>query len=307
MQNLNAIPVSALRLIEAVARTGSLARAAEELGATPGALSQRLAKAEAALGQPLFLRHRTGLRPTPACARAAPRLTQAFAELSGTLTELRRQGSTVLNVTVAPIFASRWLIWHIGAFTARHPEISLRLLPATDIVDLDRTDIQVGIRHLSAPPPPGPQAIRLLDQRVFPVCSVALARNLRAPADLLSLPVIRENEQLFGWQAWLAPHGLDPARLKPGPTYADGSLCLDAAMLGQGVFMAWETLANAALQRGQIAAPFPDRVPTGAGYWFVTSRWAARDPAVRMFRDWLQAEMSAAFADPEKTAGHRPA
>jgi DNA-binding transcriptional LysR family regulator len=306
MQNLNAIPLSALRLIEVVARTGSLARAAQELGATPGALSQRLAKAEAALGQPLFLRHRTGLRPTPACGRVAPRLTQAFADLSGTVTELRRRDSAVLNVTVAPIFASRWLIWHIGAFNARHPGISLRLLPATDIVDLDQTDIQVGIRYL-AEPPADPRALRLMDQRVFPVCSVALAQGLRTPADLLSLPVIRENDQLFGWQAWLAPHGLDPAHLKPGPTYADGSLCLDAAMLGQGVFMAWETLASAALQRGQIAAPFADRVPTGAGYWFVTSRWAARDPAVRRFRDWLQAEMAAAFADPSQAAAASPA
>ena len=67
MRNLNTIPLSALRTIETIGRTGSLGAAASELGVTPGALSQRLTKAEAALGRPLFLRQPEGLQPTEAC------------------------------------------------------------------------------------------------------------------------------------------------------------------------------------------------------------------------------------------------
>lgn len=295
MRNLNAIPLSALRVIEAVARTGTLARAAQELEVTPGALSQRLAKAEAALGRPLFLRQSTGLVPTEACARIAPRLGQALAELSAAVADLRGAGA-VLTVSVAPIFASRWLIWRMKDFTARHPAISVRLLPTSAMVDLDHSDIDIGIR-VGAGPALGRGAVRLVDQRVFPVCAPDLAAGLATPADLLRLPVIRENERLYGWAPWLAGQGLAPADLPAGPTYADGALCLDAAMTGQGVFMAWETLACDALERGQIAAPFRRRVPTGAVYWFATSRHSAGRPAVAAFRAWIEAELARSIRD----------
>lgn len=299
MKNLNAIPLSALRVIEAVARTGSLTRAADEMGVTPGALSQRLAKAEEALGQPLFLREAQGMRPTEACARVASRLSQSMAGLSSVVADLRNeQCNDVVTVTVAPIFASRWLIWRIGAFTAAHPQISLRLLPSAEVVDLDRSDVDAAIRFRRSPRAGTNVAegeVKLLDQRVFPVCSVDLAATIKSPRDLVSLPVIRENDRLAGWAEWLAAHGLSPSDLRPGPTYADASLCLDAAMLGQGVFMAWQTLASDAVARGQVVAPLPGHWETGASYWFAASKWSARNPAVRKFRDWLLAEMAKSF------------
>lgn len=291
MRSLNAIPLSGLRVIEAVHRTGSLTRAAEELGVTPGALSQRLAKAEAALGQPLFLRTSSGLRPTAACDRLAPRLTQALTDMAAAVEELRSVDSAVLTVTVAPILASRWMIWRIGRFHAAHPGISLRILPTSEIVDLDHADVDVALRFSQAPVDL-PGAVCLLQQRVFPVCAPDLARRLTRLEDLLAHPVIRENEALYGWAPWLDGTGITPAMLAPGPTYADASLCLDAAMMGQGVFMAWQTLASDALERGQVAAPFARRAETGARYWFVPSRFAARRPALRVFRAWLEAEIA---------------
>lgn len=291
MRNLNSVSLSAIRVIEAIARTGSLVRAAEELGATPGALSQRLSKAEASLGQPLFVRLSTGLRPTESCARIVPRLTLALTELSASLTELKRSESTTLTVTVAPIFASRWLIWRIGRFNQKYPAISLRLLPTADVIDLDHSDVDVGIRF-GRDSAAMDGAFKLIDQRVFPVCSPELSRSIQKPQDLFQFPIIRENDQLSGWEVWLAALGLGQPEMKVGPTYADGSLCLDAAMLGQGIFMAWQTLASDALERGQVVAPFSDRVLSGASYWFITNRWSAQKPAVRQFREWLGEEMA---------------
>lgn len=291
MRNLNAIPLSALRVIEAVARTGTLAAAAEELGVTAGALSQRLGKAEKALGQPLFLRASTGLTPTDACARIAPRLTAAFTELSGALDDLREEAESVLTITVAPIFASRWLIWRIGRFNERHPGVSVRLVPGVPLVDLDRSGHDAGIRVLPASAARPANAVKLLDQRVFPVMSPALARGVKVPDDLLRLPVIRENERLQGWGPWWEGMGRVPPVMPAGPAYEDASLCLDAAMMGQGVFMAWETLACDALERGQVAAPFPERIRTGSTYWFAMRGASARKPALLAFRDWIQEEI----------------
>ncbi|WP_299775232.1 LysR substrate-binding domain-containing protein [uncultured Tateyamaria sp.] len=291
MQNLNAIPLSALRAIEAIARTGTLGRAAEELGVTSGALSQRLTKAEAALGQTLFIREASGLKPTAICLQIAPRLTRAITELSLVVSEIRDPEDDTLTISVAPIFASRWLIWRIQRFNQENPNISLRVLPTAEVVDLDFSEVDIGIR-VGEDGAIGSGAFKLLDQRVFPVCSPDVSCRIHTLNDFRAIPIIRENERLYGWDSWLSEEGLKVADLHPGPTYADASLCLDAAMTGQGVFMAWETLACDALERGHISAPFARRSRTGATYWFATSQYGARKPNVTKFRQWLEAELA---------------
>ncbi|MCB4378943.1 LysR family transcriptional regulator [Synechococcus sp. MU1644] len=290
MQNLNAIPLSALRAIEAIARTGTLGRAADELGVTAGALSQRLTKAEAALGQPLFIREASGLLPTAICLQVAPRLTRAIQELSLIVSEMRAQEEDTLTISVAPIFASRWLIWRIKRFNQENPSISLRVLPTAEVVDLDHSEVDIGIR-VGEDPSIGSGAVKLLDQRVFPVCAPHLAQRLGTLADLRTLPIIRENELLYGWKSWLFGQDVKVDDLQSGPTYADASLCLDAAMTGQGVFMAWETLACDALEQGLVTSPFRRRSPTGAAYWFATSKHSARKSSVGKFKRWLETEL----------------
>ncbi len=290
MHSLNSVPLSALRAIEAIARTGTLAGAAGELGVTAGALSQRLTKAESVFGRPLFIRTSSGLKPTEICAEVAPRLTRAMNDLSAVVSDIRIVDNTVLTVTVAPIFASRWLIWRIRKFNEENPAISVRIEPTIGVVDLNRSEVDVGIR-IGEDPALGDGALKLLDQRVFPVCSPEAARHIKTLTDLMELPVIRENDELYGWNTWLSEQGVSEPTLKPGPTYADASLCLDAVMTGQGIFMAWETLACDALEREQIASPFSQRVLTGATYWFATSRTSAGKPSVKKFRAWLENEL----------------
>ena len=302
MRNLNTIPLSALRTIETIGRTGSLGAAAAELGVTPGALSQRLTKAEAALGRPLFLRQPDGLQPTEACQAVLPRLSRAMRDLSGVVGDLSDAADSVLTVSVAPIFASRWLIWRIGQFTALNPHIRIRIEPKIDLVDLDHSEVDIGIR-VGRGPQMGEHAVKLLDQKVFPVCSAEMAERVDPPEDLLRLPIIRENDALMGWDVWLAAFDLTLPRRTDGPTYADGALCLDAAMTGQGVFMAWETLACDALERGQLVAPFDTRVDTGAAYWFATGQASARKPAVRTFHDWLVEELDRSIRSWRKGRG----
>ncbi|MBN8290348.1 LysR family transcriptional regulator [Rhodobacter sp. NTK016B] len=302
MRHLNVLPLSALRVIEAAGRAGSLTAAAAELGVTPGALSQRLRKAEEALGRPLFSRHPDGLTPTEALAEILPRLTRHMAGLDAAAGALRGSEPGVLTLSVAPVFASRWLIWRLHAFADAHPEIDLRLDPKVARIDLDAAGVDAAIR-VATEPGAGVEAIHLVDQGLFPVCAPALAERIDTLDDLFRLPVIRENDALSGWQTWLAAQGRQADGLQPGPTYGDAALCLDAAMTGQGLFMGWETVAADAVARGTLAAPFPMRVASGQAFWFVTTAQSARKPAVRRFRDWLLAEMRRAQGDWDRVLG----
>lgn len=290
MRNLNSVPLSALRTVEAIARTGTLENAADELGVTAGALSQRLANAEKALGRSLFMRTSVGLKANQTCIAILPRLSRALSDLSAVVADISDNDTTVLTVSVAPIFASRWLIWRISRFNEQNPTIQIRLEPRAEVIDLNRSEVDVGIR-IGATLNIDEYMTKLLDQRVFPVCSPDIAKSISKPEDLLNFPIIHENDQFYGWDVWLSETRMTHPAFRHGPTYGDASLCLDAAMTGQGVFMAWETLACDALERGQVCAPFQQRSKTGAAYWFAVNKFAEHKPNVKKFRSWLQCEL----------------
>lgn len=290
MQNLNRISLSGLRAIEAVARLGSLGAAAAELGVTAGALSQRISRTEAQLGQPVFDRTSHGLRPTDTGALVIARLLRGMTELSAAVSLADPIQDDVLNISAAPLFASRWLIWRLPRFHSRQPGIRVRIEPVVTMITPGVDGIDIGLR-VGRGDWPGVRADKLLDQRVFPVCAPALAHGITTAADLLQLPLIRENDRFEGWQEWLAMHGVTMRSTCPGPEYADGGLCLDAAISGQGVFMAWETLAADAIADGRLVAPVPGRALSGNAYWFVSATEGRRKPAIAMFRKWLQDEL----------------
>ncbi|MBJ6127871.1 LysR substrate-binding domain-containing protein [Microvirga splendida] len=291
MRNLNRFHLNGLRALEAAGRLGNLRAAAEELGVTVGAVSQQILKAEEQFGRPLFERHPKGLRPTAFGEDVLRFLSAGFGEISAGLALAERRREGVLTVSVAPVFASKWLVWRLQHFREQNPDIRIRIDADVSLVDPGSSDVDVCIR-VGRGGWPNVKAEKLLDQFVFPVCSPALAERLRQPHDLAAVPIIREPTPMFGWNAWLGPNGLDESILGDGPVFSDASLCLDAAVAGQGVFLGWETLARDAIAMGRLAPPFPDRYDTGISYWFVTARSAPATRAVSAFRDWLKSELA---------------
>jgi len=292
MKNLNHVHLSGLRAVEAVGRLGSLAAAADELGVTPGAVSQQLQRTEDALGQALFAREAKGLRLTSLGTEICARLTAGMTELSRAVALAEQRSQDVLTVSVAPIFASKWLVWELDGFRKADPEVRVRIDADVGVVDPNTADVDVCVR-VGKGNYPGVKAEWMLDQEVFPVCHPVLAEQLKTPADLAKVPIVRDRYAMFDWDVWLEPNGLDKSVLGEGPMFSDGALCLDAAIAGQGVFLAWEPLASHALASGQVVAPFPDRYPTGDSYWFVTGVARRPNPHVARFHDWLKAELAA--------------
>lgn len=70
-----------LRLVAAIAESGSLTRAAARIHLAPSSASHRLTQFEATLGTPLFIRHARGLKPTVAGESLLRHARQVFAQL----------------------------------------------------------------------------------------------------------------------------------------------------------------------------------------------------------------------------------
>ena len=83
------LEVRHLRALCAIADTGSLHRAARQLGVAQPSLSTQLKRIEHELGGPLFLRERTGCRPTPLGLVVLGRARPLVAEMRALVAEAR--------------------------------------------------------------------------------------------------------------------------------------------------------------------------------------------------------------------------
>ncbi|MGG7578920.1 LysR substrate-binding domain-containing protein [Rhizobium sp. Nf11,1] len=295
MKNLNSVHLNGLRALEAVGRLGSLQAAADELGVSVGAVSQQVIKAEAQLGQVIFERTARGMIATEAGRPVLAALDEGFARLSQAVSIASRKDDTILTISVAPVFAARWLVHRLHRFAERYPDIKLRLDATTNLVNPAISDVDIGIR-VGAGKWPDVKAELLLEQEVFPVCSPEMAANLKQPADILALPAIIDGLAMFSWEVWMREAGLSGATLSTRHVFNDASLCLDAAIAGQGVMLAWQTLAAFALAEGRLAAPFGIRAKTGFGHYFVTAEGAREPKKVKDFKAWIREEMAVTLA-----------
>jgi DNA-binding transcriptional LysR family regulator len=286
------IPLNAIRAIEIVARRGALAPAAEELGVTPGAVSQHLRRAEERLGLELFERTPQGLRPTPALRNVLPQLTAGFAALQDGLKGLQPDNDSVLTLTMGSVFASRWLIWRIGKFSALHPDIETRLVVTGKIIDLVHGDVDCAVRYGRGDWPDVNQQLTG-GTHYRPVVAPKLAGKIKTPADLAALPIIRDTTTMLSWDAWWRAAGMAETPQTHGPTYDDPALAFDAAISEQGVLMAVDQMSADAVSDGRLVRPFDIAVEEPRlGYWFVTSKRKREPRRVKLFRDWLLGEMA---------------
>lgn len=290
MKELNAIHLNGLRAVEAAGRLGSLASAADELGVTAGAVSQQIAKTEAQLGRMLFERTARGLVATDFGRLFLARLSNAFGELADAVSSARRRDESVLTISVAPVFAARWLVYRLNRFAERHPDVRLRIDATTTLVNLDTSDVDVGIR-VGTGNWPGVHAELLLEQEIFPVCSPSMAASLRVPADILKLPAVIDGHSMFTWEVWFKEAGLSGSEMTVRHTFNEASLVLDAAIAGQGVMLAWQTLAGFAVTEGSLVAPFGIRAKTGFGHYFVRSPTRRESKAAAAFKRWVRDEV----------------
>lgn len=288
MSSVFPIPLNAIRAIEIVARRGSLGPAAEELGVTPGAVSQHIRRAEERLGLELFERTPRGLVPTAALREIVPQLSAGFSALQDGLAALKGSDEHMLTLTVGSVFASRWLIWRIGKFSALHPDIEVRLVVTGNILDLSRADIDCAIRFGHGDWP-GIDAELIGGDTYRPVCAPPVARRIASPADLAQVPVIHDTSTMLSWRAWFDAVGV-PMPETTGPTYDDPALAFDAAISEQGVLLAVDMMSADAVSDGRLVRPFETTASSGVGYWFVTTKGRREPKKTRRFRQWLRTE-----------------
>jgi DNA-binding transcriptional LysR family regulator len=132
---------------------GSIAAAARQLGITPAAASQNIARLEQALGTRLLTRTTRSLALTNAGelyrARVAPVLAQLEMAESD-IADLEGQPQGRLRISCATAFGRSMLAPLLPRFMAAHPRVTTELLIVDRQVDALKEDVDISIRYSHA-------------------------------------------------------------------------------------------------------------------------------------------------------------
>lgn len=292
-------PFLSVRVFEAAARSGSFARAAEELGITAGAVSQHIRTLEEYAGQPLFRRLGRGVELTDAGQAAFGHASAAMAEMLQTGRSMRAglRGRRI-SISIAPSFASKWLIPRLSKFQELYPDTEVRMSADMSLVDFAGSDIDLAIRY----GPGGYEGLhteRLMSESVVVVCSPKLLETfgeLKTPADLAKVPLIHDDAQERDpscptWSMWFAARGLRHADAERGLRFNQSSLAIESAVAGKGVALAKRQLAAHDLASGALVSPLDEEeAPVSFAYWLVWPRGRRFEPAQTSFINWLHVE-----------------
>jgi len=189
-----------------------------------------------------------------------------------------------LTVGVGPTFATRWLIPRLADFQKKEPEIEVRFATGGMTVPYN-DDWTCGIR-LGDGNWPGFVAERLFAADLTPVCSPAMAKRLKSPEDLKSVPLLRVAHAPEDWPRWFKAAGLSKIRIK-GPEFEYYDQALQAAADGVGVAMGIRPYLDDELRAGRLTAPFAKSVSKDE-HWYLIYRDARKNEAAFLaFRAWI--------------------
>lgn len=143
-----------LRYVLAVAREGTLSKAAKRLGVNHSTVSRRLTAASEQLGVRLFERLPDGYVPTKAgedVVRVAERLEEDVLSLESRVLGRDAELKGALRVSTTDMLAWR-LIPELPSFFERYPQVQLELTVGYQVSSLTKREADVAIRVTNAPP-----------------------------------------------------------------------------------------------------------------------------------------------------------
>jgi DNA-binding transcriptional LysR family regulator len=282
----------ALQTLEAVVRHNSLTRAAKELGVSVSAVSFQLKEVDHALGRRLVAREGRGLRIDPLAAELAAQMCEPFRQLQSIVARLRRPPQReCVTVAMLPSFAAVWFLPRLPRFTAANPDIDVRVITGSRLVDFDQEPVNCALRS-GAEAWPGLDCEPLFEQAFAPIASRSYLDQAGMPQGAAEIPGMRlilTDARTEEWYEWLELAGVSNPGELIGHRVDSRDLALQAVEAGLGVGLLDLSLIGDRLSAGQLVQLFPIQLQSGWKHWFVTPT-GVTNPGGDRLRRWVLAE-----------------
>lgn len=156
MKNFRTLDLNLLRVFDAVMSEGSLTRAAEVLAVTQPAASHALKRLNDWVGEPLFQRSATGLKPTARAAALWPQVRSALLDLQRTLAPERfdpARDRAEFRVCMSDATAGILAPGLAAALQGEAPQTDVRIVPLTTRdprAQLHAEEVDLAVGHFPA-------------------------------------------------------------------------------------------------------------------------------------------------------------
>lgn len=286
------IPFRSIIVFHAVARAGSVSRAAEELRVTPSAVSQQIHALELHLGTALTLKVGRNIVLTEAGERYFQMIGREIEHIADVTQHVRGVRSAMtLTVRAAPSVASKWLLPRLHSFVDANPDIELRLDGTNETTDFSKENVDIQIRHGDGVWP-GLFVESFGKERFLPLAAPAHAPAASLTADALAdHRLIHSVKSQVQWPFWFAQAGVETGQRWKRVLFDRSHTAIDAAVAGIGIALESELLAWRELREGTLVCPIiaPPSVAL-ATQWIVCPHSHLRHRKTRTFLDWLRGE-----------------
>ena len=253
-------PLDWLRVFEAAGRHGNFTAAADELGATQAAISQRIRNLESWLGRQLFSRGARGVTLTVDGESYLPLVQDTLRALEQGTADLFGKSPGEIRLAALSSHLDTLVLPRLTPFLTAHP--GLRFV--TDSVPL-RSAFAEEPAALQLRYGRGDWAGRKAHLLHTEVLQPMMPVGLDAGA-WQSVPAIELRGERPGWQDWARAAGMKAP--EPGGLSVDSmGHALRAARLGQGVVLGSKVLARSMLATGQLALVDAPELTCTDGYW----------------------------------------
>ncbi len=283
-------PLNALRAFEAVARSLSFTKAADQLLVTQSAVSRQVKNLEDILGVALLKRKGT-LELTEEGKRLLPVLTDSFDRIADVIAGFRQARSKPpLILSIPPTFAHRMMLPRLAGFQRACPDLEIRIETPPSNIDFDNAPVDLAIFF-------GDVKIDdmivdlLMQEQLTPVCSPAVAAGAGDLAALLQkgpLLHIRQGEELHHcWSIFVRQAGLDSIQVKRGLVLETADQAVQLAMNDGGIAVVDARMCPEELASGKLIIPFERTVVSGRNYFLVSRAEEIEIPRIAAFRTWV--------------------
>ena len=276
-----------------VAQHGNFTSAAEVLGLTQSALSQRIKGLEVELGVMLFKRVHRGVTLTNEGLRLLQIVGPAMQQIGGAVNSLlERKTKPRVRISADFAFSTLWLLPRLSHLRAElDDEIEIQIL-ASQVPPDDRDDCDINI-HVAPVKSMGDGDVLLLKEQVAAVCSPQFLEQtgkISNAEDLLQLQLLSLSRPPSAhwqtWQGWFEQLDIAGKRSRNYISFNNYDMVTQSAMSGDGVALGWLGLIDDLLNRGSLVKMTDHVVTSDAGYVMSRNYSGVLQGPERIF-DWI--------------------
>ncbi|MBI6924900.1 MULTISPECIES: LysR family transcriptional regulator [Pseudomonas] len=293
---------TALVCFEAAARHESFTKAAQELSLTQGAVCRQIGSLEGFLNVELFRRSHRGVKLTEAGLSYSRQVAaQLDAVERDTLSVMRQQGASVIELAVVPTFGTQWLLPRLMDFQQRQPDVTVNLTNRTRPFLFADTSFDAAI-YFGDGDWSGTRSHRLMGENPVPVCSPALLgdRQTLQAHDIAQLPLLQQSTRPYAWRQWFSSVGISVATDMTGPRLELFSMLAQAAMHAMGVALIPPFLIQRELGEGRLVVANRHVLRSDRAYYLMIPERRVESTTLDAFREWLVAQ-AADYADTKES------